>query len=497
MRNTWGRVTTGLGWALFALWAWAPLGAWMGAWITAPDLWRLAAPGGRRLESLAATLLYALTVSLLASAIGGVAALYCWRRHDALARTAEWTALLALPFPPYLHAMAWLPLLTALPERGAGWPSATWVQTAAMLPYAFGLTRLALEHLDPRWLDAARVYGGDQRMLRGVLLPALAPAALAGFALVFLLTLADPAAPSLFSRSAYSLEIFADFSASHDAARALWMSTPLIAAGLLALEPLRRYWCAIAQRPSPDSAQQSPIELPGLSAGAALMALPALALVAAILKQAWPPGAWKDALELGWRDAAASAGSALVAALAVLPAAFLISRFLTRRHSPAWWCVSAPLAAPGALAGAGLIWLWNRDLPWTPYGTFWMLPLAALARFAPLAILAAAAWRARLDPLLLDAARVYAPPRRRIAGVELPLLWPGLAVGAAAVFALSLAELPATLLVVPPGSGTLALRIYNYLHYGASGSVAALSVCLMGATAASAWCAAHLWRRLP
>ena len=80
MRNTWGRVTTGLGWALFALWAWAPLGAWMGAWITAPDLWRLAAPGGRRLESLAATLLYALTVSLLASAIGGVAALYCWRR---------------------------------------------------------------------------------------------------------------------------------------------------------------------------------------------------------------------------------------------------------------------------------------------------------------------------------------------------------------------------------------------------------------------------------
>lgn len=87
---------------------------------------------------------------------------------------------------------------------------------------------------------------------------------------------------------------------------------------------------------------------------------------------------------------------------------------ITRRHSPAWWCVSAPLAAPGALAGAGLIWLWNRDLPWTPYGTFWMLPLAALARFAPLAILAAAAWRARLDPLLLDAARVYAPPRRRI-----------------------------------------------------------------------------------
>jgi iron(III) transport system permease protein len=234
-----------------------------------------------------------------------------------------------------------------------------------------------------------------------------------------------------------------------------------------------------------------------LGLGAALTVLPVLALFAAIAKQAWPLGAFQGSLGLAWPDVWASAASAFVAALIMLPPAIVVSRYVANGSGPGLWLIAAPLATPGALSGAGLIWLWNRDLPWTPYGTFWMLPLAALARFAPIAVLAVAAWRSRLDPALLEAAQVFAPPRRAFLRVELPLLAPGLVAGAAIVFALSLAELPATLLVVPPGGGSLALRIYNYLHYGASGSVAALSLLLMAGTAGGGWIAIRLWRRLP
>ena len=71
---------------------------------------------------------------------------------------------------------------------------------------------------------------------------------------------------------------------------------------------------------------------------------------------------------------------------------------------------------------------------------------------------------------------------------------PGLMAGALAVAALSLAELPATLLVSPPGWGTIGVRIYNYLHYGASASAAALSCALMAITAGAAWAAARVWK---
>jgi len=78
--------------------------------------------------------------------------------------------------------------------------------------------------------------------------------------------------------------------------------------------------------------------------------------------------------------------------------------------------------------------------------------------------------------------------------IELPLLLPGIGAGAAVVFLLGLGELGATLLVVPPGSGTLALRIYNYLHYGASDSVAALALCLIGLSSAAVLAAVRWWR---
>lgn len=499
------RSATTAGWALFALWVWAPLAGWFAAPFTVPahEVMGLILPGARRAGLLAETLAYAAGVAALATVVGVAAALYCWRRDESLAWLAERTALLAAPIPPYLHALAWLPLFAALPAHGAGgivgWITAGWVQTLALLPFCFGLARLALEDLDPRWIEAGRVFGPDRRLLVRVLLPALRPAAFAALALAFLLTLADPSVPSLFSKSTYSMEVFSEFSATHDAARSMLLATPLALAGLLALVPVGRYWRAVAQRPAMAGARPAPFAVAGvdlflLRSGAALTVLPALALMAALLKQAWPISDWGASLSDGLGSASLSAAAALIAAAAACLPALAVSKVVAAWPKTTWWLVSAPLAAPAGLAGAGLIWLWNRNLPVTPYGTFWMLVLAALARFTPLAVLAVAAWRGRLDPLLVDAAEVFAAPRRAFLRVVLPQLAPGLAAGAAVVFALSLGELGASLLVAPPGASTLALRIYNYLHYGASGSVAALALCLMGATAVAVLAATWLWR---
>ena len=56
----------------------------------------------------------------------------------------------------------------------------------------------------------------------------------------------------------------------------------------------------------------------------------------------------------------------------------------------------------------------------------------------------------------------------------------GLSTALAVVFVLSLGEIGATLLVIPPGLGTVALRLYNLLHYGAPASTAGLALSLLG-----------------
>jgi iron(III) transport system permease protein len=55
-----------------------------------------------------------------------------------------------------------------------------------------------------------------------------------------------------------------------------------------------------------------------------------------------------------------------------------------------------------------------------------------------------------------------------------------LAASAAVVFVLSLGELGASLLTVPPGVSTLPLRMFNLLHYGASAEVASLALVTIG-----------------
>jgi iron(III) transport system permease protein len=59
------------------------------------------------------------------------------------------------------------------------------------------------------------------------------------------------------------------------------------------------------------------------------------------------------------------------------------------------------------------------------------------------------------------------------------MLSKGLTASGCLVFILSAGELGATLIVTPPGRGTITMKIYNYLHYGASDTVASLCLIML------------------
>jgi len=91
---------------------------------------------------------------------------------------------------------------------------------------------------------------------------------------------------------------------------------------------------------------------------------------------------------------------------------------------------------------------------------------------------AVAAVPSRLD----DAARTLGAGRlRRLRTVDLPLATPGLLAGAGLVLLSTMKELPATLLLAPPGFETLATRIWNATEdaFLADASLAALALLLL------------------
>ena len=175
---------------------------------------------------------------------------------------------------------------------------------------------------------------------------------------------------------------------------------------------------------------------------------------------------------------AALAVTALVAVAAVLPVALTV-RHLSRLVGGANAVVVGGFALPGLVVALALAF-WTLQVPWplaALYQTQALLVFAYLIHFGPRPCEPPRSRQAipgRLD----DAARTLGAGRlRRLRTVELPLAAPGLLAGAGLVLLSTMKELPATLLLAPPGFETLATRIWNATEdaFLADASLAALA----------------------
>lgn len=440
---------------------------------------------GRQLGLLGRSAGMAAGVALAATLLGTLAAVLLWRRGGAV----RWLLFLLAPLPPYIHALAWMTLATRLNLPASGEGLSVWVQTLSLLPLATALALGGLDSVESGLVEAARLARPDIQALARVVLPLAAPAILTGSGLCFLFSLTDYSVPSLFQVNTYSMEIFSEFSASSQPGRAFLLALPLLAltgAVLLALVGSLR---ALAENSAAGDRQRHAAPAFRWPAWFVMLLGVAGAVWAA---QVGAPLGVLMGLAGSWEQAARSVTAAggeigftlLVAgavAMLCLPLGLAVGAEMgcpAWRGRLAWLLALAPLAVPGPLVGIGLIAIWNRELPLAVYGTGWMPVLAMLARFSPLAALLALAQFRRTDARLFEAADIFQPGLlKNWLGVRLPLLAPGLLAAAGVVFVLSSGELGATLIVAPPGQATLTMRIYNYLHYGATDTVAGL--CLL------------------
>jgi iron(III) transport system permease protein len=401
--------------------------------------------------------------------------------------------LLALAgIPPYIHALTWSGMIqlagTLLPGLPAtGWLISFWVELMALLPLSVFLSWIAFASVDTRLIDAGRLVRSDLSVLLHIILPLARPALGAAFGFVFLICCTDYSVPSLFGADVYALDIFAQFSASNSAAQAFLYALPLLLVTLAVMIACRSGIRTLAQTPNWVSERfGNPPEYPGwfraLQAGAIVLVLvQILVLFSGLVLTAGSIDTFITSIVMARQELGFSLLTVVLVIAISLPLALAGAQELTRpgiRGAVAWIIVLLPLAVPAPLVGIGMISLGNLPLLSAVYPALIMPALVSVVRFAPFAAIILFIQMRLIDPLLLDAAAVFARSRTdEWIRVRLPLFTPGLVVSAGILAALTLAELGATLIVAPPGHATITMRIYNYLHYGASSDVAGL--CLM------------------
>jgi iron(III) transport system permease protein len=165
--------------------------------------------------------------------------------------------------------------------------------------------------------------------------------------------------------------------------------------------------------------------------------------------------------------------TAIIAAALGLGAAYAI------RSGSAFGRLSARLAslgyaAPGAVAAVGALVLfagmqglldtvWGGRFPLLLSATAGALVFAYLSRFAAVAIAPSESALMRVGPALDDAAKTLGASRRRIVrDVHWPLIFSGIGIAALMVFVEVMKELPATMILRPFNTDTLAVVAYNY-----------------------------------
>jgi iron(III) transport system permease protein len=449
---------------------------------------------GDALDSIAADLLPdALRASLVLAAGVGAGTLLVGGSLAALVsfydfpgrRWLDWALVLPLAMPAYVLVFVLLGqydsglfgLGLSLPDvRNTAGTIA--VLTLVLYPYVYVLGRSAFLGQSRETLEAARTLGLSHRAaVRRVALPLARPALAAGAALAVMEALADFGAVNLLNYRALTDAMYRVWYGAFDRAAALQLGMVLVslALSLLVLERLlrgrARYHGALARGEA---------VIPRRLSGGRALAATAVPVAVVGLVVALPVGqlaVWSvDSLVAGTfgadlvRSGLSSVLLAVVAAIVAVSAATLVA--YGRRADPSRaGTISARLASlgyavPGTVVAVAVYvpaaWL-DRRLPGLLLtGTVLGLVAAYVVRFHALALFAVEARMERIDPALDDAARALGADRSRVlAEVHVPLLWPGILTAGLLVFVEVMKELPATALLRPLSTDTLAIAVWE------------------------------------
>ena len=412
-------------------------------------------------------------------------------------RAFEWLLLLPLAMPAYVTAYAYTdflqfsgPLQTwlratfglegrLLPEVRSVW-GAAWVFSFSLYPYVYLLARTALAERAPQLMEAARLLGASlPRRLREVALPMARPALAAGTALALMEVLADYGVSAYFGIQTFTAGIYKAWLSMDNRIAAAQLATVLLALvmALLWLEQraqrrLRFVGSATARA---SSSEARPIRLRGRRAAVAwvLCLLPVLlgfalpvGFMLRPLSADWSVLPWDRFLQWTWNSVRLGSITAVLAVAAAWFLAYSLRRAPTLLRRAAVQVVSLGYAVPGAVIVVGLLlpvgWLQAR---WPDSGigavvtvTVWGLVWAYLVRFVSVALQSMQSGYARVPRSLDESARMLGAGGVELAArVHWPLLRRAGFAAALLVFVDVMKELPATIVLRPFNTDTLAV----------------------------------------
>lgn len=435
------------------------------------------------------TLSLSVTVTALSSFIG-VTLAWIVNRTDLPGRKI-WKGLLALPvvIPPYIGAVTYIIVfgprgwvfhllnrtatqVRELPFTIFSFAGVVLVMTLFTYPYVFLITGSAMRKTSSAYEEVSRSLGhnGFTTFIK-VILPLLVPSIGASSILVFLYVLSDFGAVSMLRYVTFTSAIYFQ-RAGFDIPSAAVLSLVLIAITLIVLfieklvKKKKVYHQSKGIVKEPKTVKLHRFKLPALVFVVFIFSisilLPVSVLVYWTLLGLQTGQGLYNTEFLGYTlNSFRVAGSAAAVSIVLsVPVVFLYARHRSVVSSILYKLTYTGYALPGVIIALGLVFLFNNHIPFL-YRTVTLVVLAQVIRFMPQVLQSGEAAISLVSPRMEESARSLGQSTWKVLlTVTLPSMLPGLLAGGALVFVSALKELPATLMLRPPGFDTLAVRVY-------------------------------------
>jgi len=448
----------------------------------------------------------------------GVPLAYFVARFEVKARSLISTvAVLALVSPPFIGAYSWILVLgnngwvtKPLRELGLavpsiyGTPGIILVFTLKFFPFVYLMTESALRSINRSFEEAAANLGCSpmSRFFR-ITLPLVFPAVSSGAILAFVLSIADFGTPAIIGRNFRTLSTIAynqytaEMGGTPSIAVAISMVMIVISMAAVFLQRYflskRRYAGALTNLP-----EQKPLSgLFGVLVHAfcylvvLLAALPMIVVFyTSILATSGPvfTGAFGlTSYARVWNELPNVVGNSFAFALAAVAMITVTSAFISyivvRRET--WLSglldslLMVPYVVPGVVMAIGFALTFNRP-PVDLIGTALIIILVVFIRRLPYGVRSTSSILRQIKPSIEEAAvNLGAPPALAFLKVTVPIMLPGIVVGAMMSFITAINELSSTLLLYTGATATMPIKIYSAVLDGEFGLAAALSTILL------------------
>jgi iron(III) transport system permease protein len=500
---------------LVGLWRRLPWRRWLGRTLLGGALGLVAGVMLYGNGALPTSLLLVSIVAPTATLLGLAFALLGQRaRSGAVRRSLDVISILPIITPPFVLAFAMIFLLGRrglitynLLDMSSGWifglPGVALAQILAFTPIAYLLLRGSLSSLNPALEEAAQTLGANPWVtMRTITWPLVRPGLAAAFLLSMIESLADFGNPIILggNRKYMATEVYLSLTGRFNPNEAAVYGVVLLVLVLGAFF-LQRWWLGggsfVTVTGKPTSGALAP--LPRLLEGALVVVLVIWSIFVAALYLSIVVGSFAQLWGVNYtftlkhyQDFFSGAGwsvflfTARVAAISALPAmllgflvAYLVSRqrFWGRRFVEFGSLLS--FATPGTVMGVAYIFAFNTG-PVLLTASATIIVIALVFRNMPVAIRAAVAGLAQIDPSLEEAstmlrAKSFTTMRR----VLFPLLINTLVTGLIFAFVTAMTAVSQVIFLVSPGNQFATVLLLGWVDQGQLGRAAAMGTLLI------------------